>query len=45
MTVFKSDLTISKLYVDELLENDYQEIYKDILTESKLVIKMIQIRQ
>tara|TARA_B100000900_G_scaffold133711_1_gene113214 strand:- start:1150 stop:3540 length:2391 start_codon:yes stop_codon:yes gene_type:complete len=42
MTVFKSDLTISKLYVDELLENDYQEIYKDILTESKLVIKMIK---
>ena len=42
MTVFKSDLKISKLYVDELLGTDNQDIYNDILTESKLVIKMIK---
>ncbi len=42
MTVFKSDLKISKLYVDELSGNDNQEIYNDILTESKLVIRMIK---
>ena len=46
MTVSKSDLKISKLYVDELLGEEYQEIYEDILSESKLVIKMIkQIKQ
>ena len=46
MTVFKSDLKISKLYVDELLGEVYQDIYEDILVESKLVIKMIkQIKQ
>ena len=46
MTVFKSDLKISKLYVDELVGEEYQDIYEDILVESKLVIKMIkQIKQ
>ena len=46
MTVFKSDLKISKLYVDELVGEEYKDIYKDILVESKLVIKMIkQIKQ
>ena len=46
MTVFKSDLKISKLYVDELVGEVYQDIYEDILVESKLVIKMIkQIKQ
>ena len=46
MTVSKSDLKISKLYVDELLGEEYQEIYEDILSESKLVTKMIkQIKQ
>ena len=46
MTVFKSDLKISKLYVDELVGEEYQDIYEDILIESKLVIKMIkQIKQ
>jgi len=46
MTVFKSDLKISKLYVDELVREEYQDIYEDILVESKLVIKMIkQIKQ
>ena len=46
MTVFKSDLKISKLYVDELIGEEYQDIYEDILVESKLVIKMIkQIKQ
>ena len=46
MTVFKSDLKISKLYVDELVGEEYQDIYEDILLESKLVIKMIkQIKQ
>ena len=46
MTVFKSDLKISKLYVDELVGKEYQDIYEDILVESKLVIKMIkQIKQ
>ena len=46
MTVFKSDLKISKLYVDELVGEGYQDIYEDILVESKLVIKMIkQIKQ
>ena len=46
MTVFKSDLKISKLYVDELVGEKYQDIYEDILVESKLVIKMIkQIKQ
>ena len=46
MTVFKSDLKISKLYVDELAGEEYQDIYEDILVESKLVIKMIkQIKQ
>ena len=42
MTVFKSDLKISKLYVDELVGEEYQDIYEDILAESKLVIKMIK---
>ena len=43
---FKSDLKISKLYVDELVGEEYQDIYEDILVESKLVIKMIkQIKQ
>ena len=42
MTVFKSDLKISKLYVDELVGEEYQDIYEDILVESKLVIKMIK---
>ena len=42
----KSDLKISKLYVDELVGEEYQDIYEDILAESKLVIKMIkQIKQ
>ena len=46
MTVFKSDLKISKLYVDELVREEYHDIYEDILVESKLVIKMIkQIKQ
>ena len=46
MTVFKSDLKISKLYVDELVGEEYQDIYEDILVESQLVIKMIkQIKQ
>ncbi len=46
MTVFKSDLKISKLYVDELVGEKYQDIYEDILAESKLVTKMIkQIKQ
>jgi len=46
MTVFKSDLKISKLYVDELVGEEYHDIYEDILVESKLVIKMIkQIKQ
>ena len=46
MTVFKSDLKISKLYVDELVKEEYHNIYEDILVESKLVIKMIkQIKQ
>ena len=46
MTVFKSDLKISKLYVDELIGEKHQNIYEDILVESKLVIKMIkQIKQ
>ena len=46
MTVFKSDLKISKLYVDELTGEKHQNIYEDILVESKLVIKMIkQIKQ
>ena len=46
MTVSKSDLKISKLYVDELFGNEYQDIYEDILIESNLVIKMIkQIKQ
>ena len=46
MTVFKSDLKISKLYVDELEREEYHDIYEDILVESKLVIKMIkQIKQ
>ena len=46
MTLFKSDLKISKLYVDELVGEEYQDIYEDILVESKLVIKMIkQIKQ
>ena len=46
MTVSKSDLKISKLYVDELFSNEYQDIYEDILIESNLVIKMIkQIKQ
>ena len=43
MTVFKSDLKISKLYVDELVGEEYQDIYEDILVESKLVIKMIKL--
>ena len=42
MTVFKSDLKISKLYVDELVGEEYQDIYEDILVESKLVMKMIK---
>ncbi len=46
MTVFKSDLKISKLYVDELLGEKHHNIYEDILVESKLVIKIIkQIKQ
>ena len=32
MTVFKSDLKISKLYVDELVGEEYQDIYEDHLT-------------
>ena len=46
MTVFKSDLKISKLYVDGLLGEEHQDIYEDILLESKLVTKLIkQIKQ
>ena len=33
---------MSKLYVDELVGEEYQDIYEDILVESKLVIKMIK---
>ncbi len=37
MTIFKSDLKISKLYVNSLLEKENITIYENIVNESKLV--------
>ena len=37
MTIFKSDLKISKLYVNSLLKKENITIYENIVNESKLV--------
>ena len=37
MTIFKSDLKISKLYVNSLLDNENIQIYENIVNESRLV--------
>ena len=43
MTVVKSDLLISKMYVEQLLEDEYKYIFNEINKESKKVKKAIQL--
>ena len=43
MTVVKSDLIISKMYVDQLLEDDCKYLFKEITKESKKVKKAIKL--
>jgi|TARA_B110000438_G_scaffold58099_1_gene58137 phosphoenolpyruvate carboxylase len=43
MTVVKSDLIISKMYVDQLLKDDCKYLFKEITKESKKVKKAIKL--
>jgi phosphoenolpyruvate carboxylase len=43
MTVVKSDLTISKMYIDQLLDDKHKYLFDEIVTESKKVIKAIKL--
>jgi phosphoenolpyruvate carboxylase len=43
MTVVKSDLTISKMYIDQLLDKKHKYLFDEIVTESKKVIKAIKL--
>jgi phosphoenolpyruvate carboxylase len=43
MTVVKSDLTISRMYIDQLLDKKHKYLFDEIVTESKKVIKAIKL--
>ena len=43
MTVVKSDLLISKMYVEELLDEEYKYLFDEISKEFKKVNKAIKL--
>ena len=43
MTVVKSDLLISKMYVEQLLDDEYKYLFSEIVKESKKVKKAIKL--